>query len=169
MEYRGAGARRRLASGGADEGHVEVQNVLDPQRSDDGRKSHDRELMLWTELMALLTHVAEAFARPEVVAQLRSIGVRNTDSALTLLAREYAKASQIALTTGSAPRPHEVMNRARDLGGRCDLQQDFFELAKGYRLLIQELALPADCNRYRWLEGRALVHVARADMLELRR
>jgi len=132
----------------------------------DGRKSHEGARILWTQLLARLTHVADTFAQPAVAAQLRRMGVKNTETALTSLAREYARATQIALTTGGAPRPHEVMNRARALAARQDLQQDFFDLAQGYRLLIRELALPAQCQRQRWLEGRALVHVAQAKALE---
>jgi hypothetical protein len=155
MEYRGASVRRRASP--ADAG------------APGGKRAHDPARMLWTELLARLTHVADVFSRPEIAAELRGLGIKNTETAQTLLAREYARASQIALSTGAAPRPHEVMNRARDLGDGCDLQHDFFELAKGYRLLIDELALPADCSRHRWLEGRALVHVAQADALDRRR
>lgn len=132
----------------------------------EGKKSHDEARLLWTELLARLTHVADVFARPDIAADLRSRGVRRTDAVMASLAREYAKAGQIALTLGTAPRPHEVMHRARDLDGHGDLQQELLALAGGYRLLIQALALPSDCHRQRWLEGRALVHTAQAQALQ---
>jgi hypothetical protein len=129
----------------------------------DGRHRHDLARMLWTELLARLTHVAEVFARQEAAAQLKGLGVRSADTALASLAREYARASQIALTTGAAPLPHEVMQRALSFSGQQDLQRDFLELAEGYRQLMRALALPQNCQRQRWLHGRALVHVAQAN------
>jgi len=137
-----------------------------PVGQDDGKRSPDGVRLLWTELLARLTHVADVLSRPEVAAQLRALGVRSANAALRSLAREYAKAGQIALTTGAPPRPHEIMNRALGLAVGGDLRQDLVELAEGYRRLIQALALPAHCNRHRWLEGRALLHVAQAHALE---
>lgn len=144
-------------------GHLQPLPALTPGA--EARKSHDEARLLWTELLARLTHVAEVFARPDIAADLRTRGVRRTDAVMASLAREYAKAGQIAMTLGTSPRPHEVMHRARDLGGHGDLQQEFLALARGYRQLIQALALPADCHRQRWLEGRALLHKAQADAL----
>ncbi|HEY0956344.1 MAG TPA: hypothetical protein VGE36_16410 [Roseateles sp.] len=140
--------------------------VTRPRQPEDGKRSHEEERRLWTALLARLTHVGEVFSQPDVAVQLRRLGIRSTEAALASLAREYAKASQIALTTGTPARPHEVMHLARSLGSPVDLQRDFHELASGYRQLMQALALPADCSRHRWLEGRALLHVAQADALQ---
>ncbi|HEY9131100.1 MAG TPA: hypothetical protein VIM98_05025 [Dyella sp.] len=122
-------------------------------------------LAQWQRLLAHLAHTAQRCAQPEVTLQLKAFGVRRTHTVVINLAREYAKAWNLAMTHGFLPATAHVWAFMQTLASDDSLDDAFHALAHAYRQLPRLMTLRADDPLVRWLSARAYVHDAQAQAI----
>lgn len=117
---------------------------------------------LWIDLFVQLSHTAQECAQPGTVQGLKAFGIRRPTQVTLSLAREYAKAHEMATEAGFSTSPHHVSCLMRERLLSNDLDRDFQVLAEAYRLLLLAMQPRSGSSLSRWLEGRAQVHFAQA-------
>ncbi len=119
----------------------------------------------WVVLFAHLSHTARRCAQADVAGQLKSLGVRRTQTVVISLAREYVHARDLAGALGVTPSVDEVWRTAYAMPLHDHLAKHFRELAQAYLKLLWITAPREGSPLSRWLRERASVHTAQAQAI----
>jgi hypothetical protein len=120
----------------------------------------------WVALLAHLSQTASRCAQPDIADQLKTLGVRRSQTVVTSLAREYVRAWDLAVSIGFVHSPHDVLQVTHTMLQHDHLTEDFRALADTYRLLLWVMAPRNGGQLSRWLSDRASVHAAQAQAIQ---
>jgi len=112
----------------------------------------------WRHLLILLEHMLTESERPAASRLFRAQGSRRLSVAQKQLHGERQELLNICGRWGLIIAPEEVRDAAQGLPPLDDLEDDYVELAKGYRIAAEIAERLGDPIAANWLQVRANIH-----------